>query len=226
MTDTMFTRTALTEAAKKAGVTTDQARIILEAAGVIVQPEKPALPTDPESVIIATEVRGVKGEWRLFLDQDGEWYSAERVEGHHWYHQPEHITAWTEAVVLPGTELEAVRAAQDTLEELAKMGVAESDQGSVLEMAARLAVHGIDSDEVDRMVKQHYSTAQYAAPAEGELIDPDDVREGDRVRVVLDNGDEATFTVRNVTVRYLHSRDYGYSLDSIRAIHLLDREEA
>ena len=42
MTDTMFTRTALTEAAKGAGVTTDQARTILEAAGVKVQPEKPA----------------------------------------------------------------------------------------------------------------------------------------------------------------------------------------
>ena len=42
MTDTMFTRTALTEAAEKAGVTPDQARTILEAAGVKVQPEKPA----------------------------------------------------------------------------------------------------------------------------------------------------------------------------------------
>ena len=42
MTDTMFTRTALTEAAEKAGVTADQARTILEAAGVTVQPEKPA----------------------------------------------------------------------------------------------------------------------------------------------------------------------------------------
>ena len=65
MTDTMFTRAALTEAAENAGVTTDQARTILEAAGVKVQPEKPALPTEPGSVIIATEVRGVKGEWRI-----------------------------------------------------------------------------------------------------------------------------------------------------------------
>lgn len=41
MTDTTFTHTALIEAAEKAGVTPDQARTILEAAGVKVQPEKP-----------------------------------------------------------------------------------------------------------------------------------------------------------------------------------------
>ena len=39
MTDTMFTRTALTEAAEKAGITADQARTILEAAGVELAPE-------------------------------------------------------------------------------------------------------------------------------------------------------------------------------------------
>ena len=68
--------------------------------------------------------------------------------------------------------------------------------------------------------------AQYAAPAEGEPIDVADVREGDRVRLVLDNGDEATFTVRVVSASYLCSRGSAYNLDTIRTIHLLHREEA
>lgn len=208
MTDTMFTRTALTEAAETAGVTTDQARTILEAAGVKVQPEKPALPTEPGSVIIATEVRGVTGEWRAFLEPDGTWATSELIDCYVW-HRPNHITAWTEAVVLPGTELEAVRAAQGTLEELSKMGVTESDRGAVLEMAARLAVHGIDSDEVDRMVKQHYSTAQHAAPAE-DMPDWDDVRNA----VASQRGNGWS----------LHDPAINGITDAV--IHLLHREEA
>ena len=100
MTDTMFTRTALTEAAKGAGVTADQARTILEAAGVKVEPEKPALPTKPGSVIIATEVRGVKGKWRMFRGPGGHWFSAGPI-GACYHHSPEHITVWTEAMVVP-----------------------------------------------------------------------------------------------------------------------------
>lgn len=159
MTDIMFTRTALTEAAKTAGVTTNQARTILEAAGVKVEPEKPALPTDPESVIIATEVRGVTGKWRMVLGSDGDWTSADPISERHW-HRPEHITAWTEAVVVPA----------------------------------------------------------------GKKIDPDDVREGDRVRVVMDNGDEVTFTVTAVGMDELWSHFNAYEVATIRTIHLLDRE--
>ena len=179
MTDIMFTRTALAEAAKGAGVTTDQARTILEAAGVTVQP---ALPTDPESVIIATEVRGVTGKWRMILAPDGDWFSPAKINGA-WWHQPEHITAWIETVVLP------VTAAPVTLTE----------------------------DQVG---------AQHAAPAEGEPIDLGDVREGDRVRVVLKDGDAATFTftVRTVSTYHLCSSENAYSRDNIRSVRLLHRE--
>ena len=100
MTDIMFTRTALTEAAKTAGVTADQARTILEAAGVKVEPEKPALPTEPGDVIIATEVRGETGKWEMVLDDIGEWYASPKIKGRRWHH-PDEITAWTEAVVVP-----------------------------------------------------------------------------------------------------------------------------
>lgn len=68
--------------------------------------------------------------------------------------------------------------------------------------------------------------AQHAAPAEGEPIDVADVRDGDRVRLVLDNGDEVTFTVRAVSVTYLCSRKNAYNLSSIRSAYLLHREEA
>ena len=103
MTDTMLTHTALTEAAKAAVVTTDQARTILEAAGVKVETEKPTLPTEPGSVIIATEVRGVTGKWRMFLGPGGHWFSAGPI-GACYHHSPNHITAWTEAVVVPAGE--------------------------------------------------------------------------------------------------------------------------
>ena len=159
MTDIMFTRTALTEAAKGAGVTYDQARTILEAAGVKVEPEKPALPTDPESVIIATEVRGVTGKWRMFLDSDLDWVSPEKIDGHYW-HRPECITAWTEAIMAPA----------------------------------------------------------------GKKIDPDDVREGDRVRLVLDNGDEVTLTVIRVNESWIEARHTIHPRHTIRAVYLLDRE--
>ena len=86
MTDAMFTSTALTQAAE-----------------VTVQPEKPDLPTEPGSVIIATELRGVEGRWQMMLDDDGDWSSGERVSGHRW-HRPNHITAWTKARVVPVTD--------------------------------------------------------------------------------------------------------------------------
>ena len=165
MTDPTLTGTALIEAlALHAGVTTDQARTILEAAGVKVQPEKPALPTEPGDAIIATEVRGVKYDgpgsgWKMFLVDDGGWISAEPISGYHW-HKPHRITAWTEAVVVPA----------------------------------------------------------------GEKIDPADVRVGDRVRVKLDSGDEATFTVTGVAPDFFTSEYNVFYARNIRAVHLLDRE--
>lgn len=72
----------------------------------------------------------------------------------------------------------------------------------------------------------HTALAQQAAPTFGEPINLAAVQDGDLVRLVLDNGDEVTFTVRNVTIRYIYSRENAYLLDSIRAIHLLHREEA
>lgn len=72
--------------------------------------------------------------------------------------------------------------------------------------------------------------AQHAAPAEGEPIasaakpiDPDDVRVGDRVRLVLRNG-EATFMVANAYNNSLHSTTNTYYERDITAAYLLDRE--
>ena len=61
---------------------------------------------------------------------------------------------------------------------------------------------------------------------EGEPIDVDDVREGDRVRVEQDNGDEATFTVIGVCPNYIESKYDLFPVGDIRTIHLLHREEA
>lgn len=72
--------------------------------------------------------------------------------------------------------------------------------------------------------------AKHAAPAEGELIasaakpiDPDDVRVGDRVRLVLRNG-EATFIVANAYNNSLHSTTNTYYERDITAAYLLGRE--
>ncbi|WP_431862713.1 hypothetical protein [Micrococcus terreus] len=271
MTDIMFTRTALTEAAETAGVTTDQARTILEAAGVDLAPEPPAPGQWFQAVEHGTDlpVWGIqsKNSPRVTLIfEDG----TSRTEDGLSVGNLRNITP---ARLIPEGELEALADAQDTLEDLAKMGVTEDGRGAVLEMAARLAVHGIDSDEVDRMVKQHYSTtattpvtltedqvgeawnankvphlnrwtatlgslrgsitatanallAQHAAPAEGEPIDVTDVREGDRVRVELENGDEATFTVTRVAPDFLTSERYVFYAREIRSVRLLHREEA
>ena len=161
MTDTTLSLTGLTAIAHSVGVTDAQARALMEYAGVKVQPEMPALPTEPGDVIIATKVRGETGKWEMVLDDIGEWYASPKIEGRRWHH-PDEITAWTEAMVVPA----------------------------------------------------------------GKKIDPDDVREGDRVRVVLNNGDEATITVTRVAPDFLTSERYVFYACNIRAIHLLDREEA
>ena len=241
MTDTMFTHTALTEAAKKAEVTTAQARTILEAAGVTVQPEKPALPTEPGSVVIATELRGVEGRWQMMLDDDGDWSSGERVRGHRW-HRPNHITAWIETVVLPVTAA-PVTLTEDQVGEFHEVARLKNPAGAGVIPFSRLseAVREIHTATVNAAL------AQYAAPVEGEPIadaakliasaakpiasaakpiDPADVREGDRVRVVMDSGDEATVTVTSVSTISLGSRLYGLLIDDIRAVYLLHREEA
>ena len=215
MTDTVFTRTALTEAAETAGVTTDQARTILEAAGVTVQPEKPALPTEPGSVIIATEVRGVKGRWRMFLDQDGEWYASPKIEGRRW-HRPGHITAWIETVVLPVTTT-PVTLTEDQVGEV-------WNANKVPHLNRWTATLGSLRGSITATVNA--ALAQYAAPTESEPIDPADVCEGDRVRVELRNGDEATFTVTRVAPDVLASACNGFYACTIRTIHLLHREEA
>ena len=57
-------------------------------------------------------------------------------------------------------------------------------------------------------------------------IDVADVRKGDRVRVELEGGDEATFTVRTAAPHELDSRANTYYHPAIRSVHLLHREEA
>ena len=58
---------------------------------------------------------------------------------------------------------------------------------------------------------------------DGEKIDPADVRVGDRVRLVLRNG-EATFIVANAYNNSLHSMTNTYYERDITAAYLLDRE--
>ena len=216
MTDTMFTRTALIEAAEKAGVTTDQARTILEAAGVTVQPEKPG-----------------PGTWHIVKDgpQVGD---AARVDEDGYLHvigsngktlrdiHPDNT--WPD--LTPARVVPAAAPVTLTEEQVGELWGEESTPlgaWSVLVSRSRERI----TDTVNSAL------TQYAAPAESEpiadaakLIDPDDVRVGDRVRVELKDGDEATFTVRAVSVTYLCSRENAYNLSSIRAVYLLHREEA
>lgn len=166
MTDTTIPSTELAEAdiretAERLGFDPSDVRELLAALNVPMQAEPKPLPTEPGSVIIATEVRGVTGKWRMLLDDDGEWSGPESIGG--WgHHCPDRITAWIEAVVLPA----------------------------------------------------------------GKKIDPDDVREGDLVRLELDSGDEATFTVTGAGRDFLISKYNVFPITNIRTIHLLHREEA
>ena len=79
------------------------ARTAAELLGVKLAPEPKPLPTEPGSVIIATEVRWVEGEWVLVLDGDGYWFSVELIRGRQW-HYHDRITKWTEARVVPVTD--------------------------------------------------------------------------------------------------------------------------
>ena len=223
MTDTTLSLTALTEAAKEAGVTTDQARTILEAAGVKVEPEKPALPAELGSVIIATEVRGVTGKWVLALDGEGDWLSTEQISVYHW-HAPKHITAWTEARVIP-VATAPVTLTEDQVGEVWDKGATGADTSLWLEYPVA------HREEFTRLAND--ILAQYVAPAEGEPIagavkpiDVADVREGDLVRMVLNNGDEVTITVKSVEPTFIESGYNYFSPNIIRAVHLLHREEA
>lgn len=200
MTDTMFTRTALAEAAEKAGVTPDQARTILEAAGVKVEPEKPALPTEPGDVIIATEVRGEADKWVLVLDDIGEWFSAELISGRQ-YHRPHHITAWTEAVVVP------VAAAPVTL--------TEEEVGRLYDAVDLGDTRGPwEHLPADSLLREHVTAtanallAKYAAPAE-DVPDWDDVRNA--VASQRGNGwslnDAAINGITDAVMRLLHREE-------------------
>ena len=192
---------------------------------------RPELPTEPGSVIIATEVRGVRGEWRMLLDDDGEWSGPEPIGG--WgHHNPDRITAWIEAVVLP------VTAAPVTL--------TEDQVGELWDQECGLGDTILSWATLSPYWKRHITAtantalAQHAAPAESEPIadaakliasaakpiDLGDVREGDRVRLVLVNGDEATITVEGVWSDSIDSPLYSFHPNNIRAAYLLDREEA
>ncbi|MEU3847175.1 hypothetical protein AB0E44_09280 [Micrococcus terreus] len=135
--------------------------IIKEVTGHEFAPESKPLPTEPGSVIIATEVRGVKGEWRLLLNEDRDWWSPARINGR-MLHNSKQITKWTPVDLVP----------------------------------------------------------------EGELIDPEEVQAGDRVRVELNNGDEATVTVTSFWDNAILANYNGFSIITIRTVHLLHREEA
>lgn len=214
MTDAMLTITGLTAIAHSVGVTDAQARALMEYAGVKVQPEPKPLPTEPGSVITATEVRGVKGEWQMILRDDGDWLSAKSIGGYYW-HYPEDITDWTEARVVPVTAAPVKLTEDQVGEQWGK------------ESAPQLAWSVLGSRNRERVTATvNAFLAQYAAPAEGEPIDLGDVREGDRVRLVLVNGDEVTFTVEGVWSDSIDSPLYSFHPNNIRAVYLLHREEA
>lgn len=61
---------------------------------------KPELPTELGSVIIATEVRGVKGRWELYLLSERNWIAVDRIDGYR-YHDPKRITEWELAKIVP-----------------------------------------------------------------------------------------------------------------------------
>lgn len=61
---------------------------------------KPELPTEPGSIIIATEVRGVKGRWELYLRSERNWIAVDGIDGYR-YHDPKHITEWEPAKIVP-----------------------------------------------------------------------------------------------------------------------------
>lgn len=65
--------------------------------------EVPPLPTEPGSVILVTECRGVRVDEPVLAvrDIEGEWTTPTgRLAGYRW-HLPEHITEWTPAKVVP-----------------------------------------------------------------------------------------------------------------------------
>ena len=62
----------------------------------------PAPPTEPGSVILASEVRGVTFDPPVALRCDGDGWARldeESIGGRYW-HGPEHITAWVEAKIV------------------------------------------------------------------------------------------------------------------------------
>lgn len=64
-----------------------------------VVPDAPPLPTEPGSVIVKATIRGVGGQTAI-LDPEGDWFTTTCVEDY-WYHDPEHITAWEPARIVP-----------------------------------------------------------------------------------------------------------------------------
>lgn len=62
----------------------------------------PPLPTEPGSVIVDATIRGVPGQVAM-LRTDGDWATPGLVGDLRWHH-PEHITAWTPALVVTDGE--------------------------------------------------------------------------------------------------------------------------
>ena len=60
----------------------------------LVSTAKPALPTEPGSVLTRAVIRGEEVEGPIALDHDGDWRAPRKVKGF-LYHRPESITDWT-----------------------------------------------------------------------------------------------------------------------------------
>lgn len=62
-------------------------------------PDAPPLPTEPGSVIVNATIRGEAGH-TAFLDDGGAWRSLRLASGYY-FHDPEHVTAWEPARIVP-----------------------------------------------------------------------------------------------------------------------------
>ena len=60
----------------------------------LVSTAKPALPTEPGSVLTRAVIRGEEAEGPIILDVDGDWLAPHPVAGC-WNHRGHHITDWT-----------------------------------------------------------------------------------------------------------------------------------
>lgn len=99
------------------------------------------------------------------IHADGDWMPplAARGDGA--------IAEFVPARVIPEAEWEALRGAQEALNELDKLGIAHAERDTLFELAARLAAHGITREDVEQFAKSRYATPVLTENEVGEVWD-------------------------------------------------------